>query len=52
MLVLARDRDQAKIVFRYIKGILGAVTPLAAMIVNEKADEIDLENSVTLMVKT
>ena len=31
VLVLARDRDQAKIVFRYIKGILSAVAPLHAM---------------------
>lgn len=52
VLVLARDRDQAKIVFRYIKGILSAVSPLAQMIVNEKADEIELDNGVTIMVKT
>ena len=51
-LVLARDRDQAKIVFRYIKGILSAIEPLHAMVVNETADEIQLDNGVTLMVKT
>jgi hypothetical protein len=52
VLILARDRDQAKIVFRYIKGILSTIPPLAAMVLNEKADEIELENSVTIMVKT
>jgi hypothetical protein len=51
-LVLARDRDQAKIVFRYIKGIIAAIPPLAAMVINERADEIEMENSVTIMVKT
>jgi hypothetical protein len=52
VLVLARDRDQARIVFRYIKGILSAIQPLYAMVVNETADEIELDNGVTLMVKT
>ena len=44
VLVLARDRDQAKIVFRYVKGILNSIPPLAAMVINERADEIELEN--------
>src|SRR4030095_1392641 len=52
VLVLARDRDQAKIVFRYIKGILAAVPVLRQMIVNERASEIELDNGVILMVKT
>ena len=52
VLVLARDRDQAKIVFRYIKGILAAIPPLQAMVVNETADGVELDNGVTLMVKT
>ena len=52
VLVLARDRDQAKIVFRYIKGIIAAIPPLYAMVVNETADGVELDNGVTLMVKT
>lgn len=35
ILVLARDRDQAKIVFSYVSGILHAVPPLAEMIVTK-----------------
>jgi hypothetical protein len=52
ILVLARDRDQAKIVFSYVSGILHAVPPLAQMIAVERADEIELENDVIIMVKT
>src|SRR4030095_16274118 len=52
ILVLARDRDQAKIVFNYVLGILHAVPPLNAMIAVERADEIELDNDVIIMVKT
>jgi hypothetical protein len=52
LLVLARDRDQARIVFDYVSGILHAVPCLADMIGPERADEIELKNSVNIMVKT
>jgi hypothetical protein len=52
ILVLARDRDQAKIVFNYVLGILHAVAALNAMIAVERADEIELDNDVIIMVKT
>lgn len=52
VLILARDRDQAKIVFRYIKGILSSIPALAALVINEKADEVELDNGVIIMVKT
>ena len=52
ILVLARDRDQAKVVFSYIAGILRAIDPLYQMVVVERADEIELDNGVTIMVKT
>lgn len=52
ILILARDRDQAKIVFNYVSGILHAVPPLEAMIAVERADEIELNNDVIIMVKT
>src|SRR5215472_13387362 len=52
ILVLARDRDQAKIVFSYVSGILHAVPALEAMIDVERADEIELNNGVIIMVKT
>jgi phage terminase large subunit-like protein len=52
ILVLARDRDQAKIVFNYVRGLLRAVPPLYDMIEAERIDEIELNNDVTIMVKT
>src|SRR5262245_15912929 len=52
IIILARDRDQAKIVFSYVSGILRATPPLAAMIAVERADEIELDNDVIIMVKT
>src|SRR5262249_48431929 len=52
ILVLARDRDQAKIVFSYVSGILHAIPALSAMIDVERADEIELSNDVIIMVKT
>jgi hypothetical protein len=52
VLILARDRDQSRVIFNYIHGILTSVAPLAAMIINEKADEIEPNNRVTIMVKT
>src|SRR5262249_47876456 len=52
ILVFARDRDQAKIVFSYVSGILHAIPALAAMIEAERADTIELNNNITIMVKT
>ena len=52
ILVLARDREQAKVCFGYIAGIIHRVAPLAAMVVSEKADEIELDNGTVIMVKT
>jgi hypothetical protein len=49
---LARDRDQAKIVFSYVAGLLRAIPPLYDMIEVERADEIELNNGVVIMVKT
>jgi hypothetical protein len=48
---LARDKDQARIVFRYIKAILNHVPALRNMIVDQRADEIELITGVTIMVK-
>jgi hypothetical protein len=52
ILVLARDRDQTKIVFSYVAGLLRAIPPLYDMIELERADEIELNNGVVIMVKT
>jgi hypothetical protein len=52
VMCLARDKDQARIVFRYVQDILKAVPPLRAMIITERADEIELSTGVTIMVKS
>src|SRR5262249_22697472 len=44
-------KEQARVVFKYIKAILHHVPALRAMIVAERADEIELITGVTIMVK-
>jgi hypothetical protein len=51
VMCLARDKDQARIVFKYIKAILNHVPVLRAMIVAERSDEIELSTGITIMVK-
>src|SRR5262249_40506158 len=50
VMCLARDKDQARIVFRYIKAILNHVPALRNMIVDQRADEIELTTDVPIMV--
>jgi hypothetical protein len=52
VLCLARDRDQAKVVFGYIAGIIKSVPALTQMVTNWRADEIELTNGITITVKT
>jgi hypothetical protein len=51
VLCLAKDKDQARIVFKYVKSILNYVPALRGMIVEQRADEIELSTGVTIMVK-
>src|SRR5215210_8067188 len=51
VMCLARDKEQARIVFRYVKAILNHVAPLRGMIVDQRTDEIELTSGVTIMVK-
>jgi hypothetical protein len=48
---LAKDKDQARIVFRHVKAILNDVPVLSGMIVDQRADEIELTTGVTIIVK-
>jgi Phage Terminase len=50
VLCLARDKDQARIIFSYIHGILNAIEPLRQLITAERSDEIEL-GRVVVMVK-
>jgi len=51
VMCLARDKDQARIVFRYVKAILNHVPALRSMIADQRADEIELTTGVIIMVK-
>ncbi len=52
ILVIAADRNQAQVVFRYVKGFLAANPMLSRMVEAERAESIDLINRVTLSVAT
>jgi hypothetical protein len=51
VLLVAADREQAKILIRYIQGIL-ARPLLASLVENSTADSVDLKGSVTVEVVT
>ena len=52
VMILASDRRQARVIMRFIKGILGAVPMLAATIEATRAEAIDLTTSISIEVHT
>ena len=50
--VIAADRRQARVIFRYILGLLREVRPLTELIENETGDTITLSNRVVIEVHT
>src|SRR5439155_11835382 len=50
--VIAADRQQARVVFRYVCGLLDAVPMLAAMVVRRTANAIELRGNVIIEVHT
>jgi len=52
ILIIASDRTQAGVIFRYIKGFLAANPMMARLVESEKTESIDLTNRVTLRVAT
>jgi hypothetical protein len=52
ILCLAKDKDQARVVFKYIKNILNFIPMLKAKITEARADEIELSTGVVIMVKS
>ena len=52
VLVLAADRKQARVILRYISGLLESIPMLAAMIERVTAEAFDLNNAVTIEVGT
>jgi hypothetical protein len=52
LLIVATDRRQARVIFDYIRGFLGAVPSLDAMITRETAEVIELSNGIAIEVAT
>jgi hypothetical protein len=51
VVIIAADRRQATVIFKYLRAFLG-ITPLVGMIQRETADTIDLNNGVTIEIQT
>jgi hypothetical protein len=51
VMVIAADRRQARVVMRYVRGLL-AVPILAKLVVAERQESFDLDNAVTIEVMT
>ena len=52
VMLIASDRRQARVLKRYVSGLLQAVPMLAAMIVRETAESIELENRIVIEIHT
>lgn len=52
IMIIASDRKQARVIFRYVKALIDGVQMLEGMIERETSSEIDLVNGVTIEVHT
>lgn len=52
VLVIAADRRQARVIFRYVRGLLTGIPMLARMVERETAESFDLGNAVSIEVGT
>src|SRR6516164_5295981 len=52
VMVLAKDRRQARVIFRYCRALLTRVPVLKQLIERETAEEIELNNSIVLEIHT
>jgi hypothetical protein len=52
LLIVATDRRQARVIFDYIRGFLGAVPSLEALITRETQELIELSNGIAIEVAT
>jgi hypothetical protein len=52
VMVIAADRKQARVIMRYVKGLLLSVPMLSRLIQAQTQDRIDLDNRVTIEVHT
>jgi hypothetical protein len=52
VMIIAADRRQARVIMRYVKGLLQSVPMLAAIIESETRESINLTNRVTIEIHT
>jgi phage terminase large subunit-like protein len=52
VMIIATDRRQARVIFRYIRGMISGTPLLADLIERETADSLDLTNGVVVEVGT
>ena len=52
VLILAADRKQARVIFRYVKGLIDGIPMLATMKVRETTEEIELSTGVSIEIGT
>jgi len=52
VMVIATDRKQARVIFRYLRAFITRVPMLAGLVEREAAEAIDLLNGVTLEIQT
>lgn len=52
VMVLAVDRDQARVIFRYIVAFIDEVPALAALVIGRTAETLDLSNGISIQVQT
>jgi hypothetical protein len=52
VMIIATDRKQARVIMRYMTAILRSVPMLAAMIVRQDAESVDLNNGITIEITT
>ena len=52
LLIVATDKRQAKVIFRYLYALLSSVPELAAMIGRETSEIIDLSNGIAIEITT
>jgi hypothetical protein len=51
-MILAVDRDQAGVIFGYLRALIAQTPMLAEMVANETADTLELTNGVSIEVHT
>lgn len=52
VMLLAADRAQARVLFRYVRAFIARVPMLARLLERETSEELDLSNGVTIAVHT